>query len=476
MSAIRTIYARVFAVSVATFLAAWPSEVGAQQLRIGPSDIGGVVTGANGPEAGVWVIAETTGLGTRRYAKIVVTDEQVRYLLPALPSGAQYNVWVRGFGLVDSRRVPAKAGMTLNLTATVAPNARAAAQYYPGSYWWSMLKIPEKGLFPGTGPKGNGMPTALKSQADWMDAIKQNGCGNCHQVGSSIMRSIDHAAFGVGEKDTQAAWMARLRMGQSGTAMVAGVNSLMTNDGGLLGRLANWTDRIAAGELPKQKPDRPQGIERNIVVTLWDWSRPTAYLHDLIGTDKRKPTVQPNGKFYGSAEESTDYVPILDPVTHTATEVKMPVRDAKTPSSKADPMAPSPYWGAEPIWDSQVSNHNPMMDEKGRVWFTSRVRPPANPDFCKKGSDHPSAKVFPLETANRHLSMYDPTTGKFTLISTCFPTHHLIFAEDANNTLWTSSGVGGAGVVGWLNRKLFEETGDEVKSQGWTPVILDTNG
>ena len=203
---------------------------------------------------------------------------------------------------------------------------------------------------------------------------------------------------------------------------------------------ADWTDRIAAGELPFAKPERPQGVERNVVLTLWDWSRPTAYLHDLIGTDRRKPTLNPNGKLYGSPEESTDYVPILDPVTHTATEVKHPVRDPKTPSSKDDPMAPSPYWGAEPIWDSQTSNHNPMMDEKGRVWFTARVRPPANPDFCKKGSDHPSAKVFPLENANRHLSMYDPATGKFTLISTCFPTHHLIFAEDANNTLWTSAG------------------------------------
>ena len=59
-------------------------------------------------------------------------------------------------------------------------------------------------------------------------------------------------------------------------------------------------------------------------------------------------------------------------------------------------MAPSPYWGAEPIWDSQTSIHNQMMDEKGRVWMAARVRPPANPDFCKKGSDHPSAKVFPL--------------------------------------------------------------------------------
>jgi hypothetical protein len=117
-----------------------------------------------------------------------------------------------------------------------------------------------------------------------------------------------------------------------------------------------------------------------------------------------------------------------------------------------------------------------MMDEKERVWFTARVRPPENPDFCKKGSNHPSAKVFPISSANRHLSLYDPKTKKFTLISTCFSTHHLVFAEDANHTLWTSAGGAASGVVGWLNRKMFEETGDEQKSQGWTPLILDTNG
>jgi len=238
----------------------------------------------------------------------------------------------------------------------------------------------------------------------------------------------------------------------------------------------DWTDRIAAGELPTSKPSRPQGVERNVVITLWDWSRPKAYLHDEIATDKRKPTVNANGPLYGATELSTDFVPVLDPVRHKATEIKHPVRDPKTPSAKTDPLSPSPYWGAEPIWDSQSNQHNPMLDEKARVWFTARVRPPENPAFCKKGSDHPSAKVFPLESATRHLSMYDPKTKKFTLISTCFPTHHLVFAEDANNTLWTSSGVGGVGVVGWLNRKMFEETGDEEKSQGWTPFILDTNG
>jgi hypothetical protein len=110
------------------------------------------------------------------------------------------------------------------------------------------------------------------------------------------------------------------------------------------------------------------------------------------------------------------------------------------------------------------------------MWFTPRVRPNANPDFCKTGSSHPSAKAFPIQEANRHLSMHDPASGKFTLISTCFPTHHLAFAQDADQTLWTSAGVAGPGVIGWLNRRMFEETGDEVRSQGWSPFIVDTNG
>ena len=154
----------------------------------------------------------------------------------------------------------------------------------------------------------------------------------------------------------------------------------------------------------------------------------------------------------------------------------MPVRDPKTPSHKDDPLSPSPYWGEEAIWDGQTSTHNPMYDQNGRVWWTSRVGAPPNPDFCKKGSDHPSAKVFPMETSTRHLSMLDPKTGKITLIRTCYQTHHLIFAEDANNTLWLSAGGPGSGALGWLDTRKFDETGDEAKSQGWTPIVLDTNG
>jgi hypothetical protein len=134
---------------------------------------------------------------------------------------------------------------------------------------------------------------------------------------------------------------------------------------------------------------------------------------------------------------------------------------------------PSPYWADEVIWTSKNNVHNPMMDEQGRVWITSAVRPPNNPDFCKEGSTHPSAKAFPINNSGRHLAVWDPKTQKLTHISTCFGTHHLMFAEDANRTLWTS---GGGQVVGWLNTKMFDETGDEVKSQGWTALIMDTNG
>ena len=83
---------------------------------------------------------------------------------------------------------------------------------------------------------------------------------------------------------------------------------------------ADWTDRIAAGELPFAKPERPQGVERNVVLTLWDWSRPTAYLHDLIATDRRNPTLNPMASSTGRRKKARIIVPILDPVTHTATE------------------------------------------------------------------------------------------------------------------------------------------------------------
>jgi len=441
-----------------------------ESIRIDDDDIGGVVTGPNGPEPGVWVIAETADLPTR-FVKIVVTDDQGRYVVPDLPK-ATYSVWVRGYGLVDSPKVRTEPGKIVNLKSVVAPNAAAAAEYYPAIYWYAMLKVPDKSEFPGTGLGGNGIPVTLKSQAQWLDVVKTNGCYTCHQLGNKATRTIPKD-LGHFTSSTEA-WARRIVSGQAMTQMTNNIGRLDARRA--LALFADWTDRIAAGELPASKPTRPQGIERNVVITLWDWAGPKDYLHDEASTDKRNPRVNANGLIYGATEESRDLFPVLDPVSHKATQVKMPVRDPNTPSSKQNPMTPSPYWGDEPIWDSQTSMHNPMFDEKGRVWFTSRVGAPANPDFCKRGSDHPSARLFPVDQSNRHLSMYDPKTGKITLIRTCFPTHHLVFAEDADSTLWTSAGGPQSGVIGWLNRKMFEETGDEARSQGWTALILDTNG
>ena len=100
---------------------------------IDADDIGGVVTGPNGPEAGVWVIAETHDLPVR-YIKIVVTDDQGRYVIPDLPR-ARYDVWVRGYGLVDSAKSASEPGKIVNVSATPAPTPADAARYYPAIYW-----------------------------------------------------------------------------------------------------------------------------------------------------------------------------------------------------------------------------------------------------------------------------------------------------------------------------------------------------
>jgi hypothetical protein len=441
----------------------------AEAVTIGGADLGGVVTGPNGPEAGVWVIAETTDLPTR-FAKMVVTDDRGRYVIPDLPK-ATYSVWARGYGLVDSPKVKAERGKQLNLTAVPAPTAAAAAEYYPGMYWYSMLKIPDKSEFPGTGAGGNGIAPAMKLQRHWIDTVK-NSCQSCHAIGSKGVRTISKE-LGTFKSSTEA-WTRRLQAGQAQTNMAVSLGRLGQQKA--IPLFADWTDRIAAGELPFAKPERPQGVERNVVISMWEWSTPKAYLHDAISTDKRNPRVNANGLIYGSPEESSDMIAVLNPVTNTASVLKHPYRDPATPSNSDLPHGRSPFWGDEPIWDGHTTVHNPLIDEKGRVWFTARIRPPDNPAYCKAGGDHPSAKFAPLNQSGRQLSMYDPKTQKWSLISTCFSTQHLYFANDANRTLWTSAGGPDSGVVGWLNTKMYDETGDEKKSQGWTPLILDTNG
>ena len=470
--------AAVAAVVVALILTVAPARLSAQQttaaaVRIGDSDLGGAVTSANGPEAGVWVVAETTGLPTA-FAKIVVTDDQGRYVIPDLPQ-ANYDIWVRGYGLIDSPRVVTTPGKIVNLTATPAPNAAAAAQYYPAIYWYSMLNIPDQSNF--SGPKRDeNMPENIKSQQAWLNIIKTTNCIACHGIGTPGTRTIS-AVLGHFNSSAEA-WQRRI---QSGQAMTGMVNAISRLDPQLAFQyFGDWTDRVAKGELPFSQPPRPQGVERNVVITSWEWGTDKQYLHDLISSDRRNPTVNANGPLYGSPEYSTDNMPILDPKTSKVTFFKMPVEDPNMPESlgpghaaSIKPLQTSAYWGDEKTWDTRANNHNAMFDKKGRVWIAATVRGMDNPAFCKKGSDHPSAKVFPLERSPRQVAMLDPKTMKSTFIDTCFGTHHPQFGYDANDTLWLS---GTGPVAGWVNTKMFDETGDAAKSQGWSPFILDTNG
>ena len=129
----RTFFMVAVLFSAVAFLAALPGRLSSQQgaaVRVDADDVGGMVTSAKGPEAGVWVIAETTDLPTK-FAKIVVTDDQGRYLIPDLPK-ANYNIWVRGYGLVDSPKVRTVPGKILNLKAVIAPNDAAAGGILSG--------------------------------------------------------------------------------------------------------------------------------------------------------------------------------------------------------------------------------------------------------------------------------------------------------------------------------------------------------
>ncbi len=434
---------------------------------IDSDDIGGVVRSPNGPEAGVWVIAETHL--PMRYIKMVVTDEQGRFVVPDLPKGT-YDLWARGYGLIDSDKQKVEPGKTVQIAAKPAPSEAAAAHYYPAIYWYSMLKMPGADQFGGS----SDIPKNIR-QSDWINLMKNNGCVGCHQLGQQSTRTFPQAFANLPTHEE--AWMRRIQSGQAGESMVNIVAGQLNAEP--LKYFADWTRRIAAGELPRTKPQRPQGEERNIIVTLRDWMNEKQYLHDLISSDRRNPTVNGYGPLYGSPEYSTDRIPILDPVKNTETSFTMTVEpgtpEALGPGHAAskDPLQPSAYWGEEKIWDTRGNNHNSMFDHLGRLWLSATGHKPENPAFCRKGSDHPSAKLFPLDSSARRITLYDPKTQKYTPFQTCFGTHHLQFGYDANNTLWTS---GGGQVVGWINTKLLDETGDIQKAQGWTALVLDTNG
>src|SRR5262245_16582538 len=314
----------------------------AAAVAIDADDIGGVVSGPTGPEAGVWVIAETRDLPVR-YIKAVATDDQGRYVVPDLPR-ARYSIWARGYGLVDSAKATSEPGKLVNITATPAPTPADAAKYYPAIYWYSMLKIPGQSEMADRENFANNM-----TQQRWLGSMKNLGCVGCHQLGQLSTRTTPTSlgTFASGA----AAWRRRIQSGQAGEMMLGQLNNLGAASFRYYGE---WTDRIAKGELPHTRPERPQGVERNIVVTLRDWMDDKHYLHDLISSDRRYPTVNARGPLYGSPEYSSDIMPILDPAENKATTFRLPVRDPEMPLSLGPghaaalkALAGAPYTGEE---------------------------------------------------------------------------------------------------------------------------------
>src|SRR4029077_9881068 len=221
-----------------------------EKITLAQANITGVVSGPNGPEAGVWVIAETSDLPTK-FRKIVVTDDLGRFLVPDLPK-ANYKVWVRGYGLVDSAPIVTPTGKTLPLKAILAPDARTAAQIYPADYWYSLLQVPsasefpflkaERSSAPQRGRRENGQASVLTggihNQAEWLFAMRT--CTQCHQLGDKFTREIEPS---LGTFDsTSAAWDRRLKSGQRGPLMATALNQLPHDRA--LAMLSDWSDRI----------------------------------------------------------------------------------------------------------------------------------------------------------------------------------------------------------------------------------------
>src|SRR2546426_897436 len=444
--------------------------------------ITGVVRSDKGPEAGVWVIAETKDLLTN-FIKIVVTDDQGRFMLPDLPS-ASYSVWVRGYGLVDSAKTQMKPSTnSVTLTATVAKTPQEAAKVYPGNYWLSLMEPPARSNFPGTGAQGNGAGATMLTQNHWINSLK-SGCNFCHQLGNQLTRTLDDVYKAEPSVKTSIeAWDRRLHGGVRGDGMY-GTLGTMGKDASLKS-FADWTDRIAKGEVPPA-PARPKGIERNVVVTLWDVGDDHSFMHDEASTDKNHPTVNGGGPVYAVSAGHGQLV-IMDPKENSTFSVDIPTRASKetVPSRFPKPAMPSLHWGNEHLWANPPYNpadpHNPMLDSKGRVWTTSKIRPNQDPAWCSDPTNK-YADYYPLRTSGRQASFYDPKTQKWALIDTCFATHHLQFDNDPDETVYFNELSGP--IVGWVDSKVYDktlaETNDEVKAEqaavGWCGQVLDTNG
>ena len=454
------------------------AKAAAKSKYVSPAGyIGGTVTSEKGPEAGVWVIAETKETSTPMI-KIVVTDAQGRYMLPELP-GANYKVWVRGYGLLDSTPVDSKPTTTpLALKAVTAKTPQDVAKHYPGNYWLSMMEPPPASNFPGTGTGTgqNGVPTAMTDQDHWMNTLK-SGCNFCHQLGSPLTQTVAHVFAAKPELKThEQAWEWRLGTGVRGTNMYGLLGQMGTNQ--TLKSFADWTRAIEGGGVPSTAPARPSGYEANIVATLWDVGDDHSFMHDQATTDKNNPTVNGGGPSY-AVNAGHGQLVVLNVDDNSTYALDIPTRESKdkVPSRFPAPNRPSLFWGDEHLWANPPYNpadpHNPMLDSKGRVWMTSKIRGNADPAWCSDPNNK-YANWFPLRNSGRQASYFEPDTKKFTLIDTCYSTHHVLIDNDANETVVFNELSGP--IFGWIDSKIYDQTHDEQQAVGWCGQVLDTNG
>ena len=154
----------------------------------------------------------------------------------------------------------------------------------------------------------------MRSQGEWIrNVVSTDGCTTCHQLGNRATREMPEALGTFA--DSVLAWDRRIQSGQAGGSM----SSTFTRVGRqrALQMYADWTDRIAKGELPSATPPRPQGKERNVVITMWDWADPKVYLHDEIATDKRNPTSECQWAHLWCARSIRGLPSVVDPVHNT---------------------------------------------------------------------------------------------------------------------------------------------------------------
>jgi hypothetical protein len=423
-------------------------------IPIDRNSIGGIVVNVAGakPEAGVWVIAETKLQVPFR--KIVVTDDQGRFLVPDLPEGS-YELWVRGYGLKDSQRVKASRGEQVKIQVANAATPQEAARIYPASYWTSLVALPSKDEI---GGKFEGM--------DHWEAEFRGGCNQCHQIGMVATRRYTDTELWDG--------IFQRNIGMNAAADRLGRPLIEKT-------LAEWGTRIQAGEVPPAPP-RPVGIERNFVITQWDWGAPDSFIHDLVSTDKRNPMLYPYGKVYGADRTGGGRLWVLDPTENSVSMFQIQPRSLKNFNIKLDY-----YHDRETSGEWMASPHNPMLDEQGRVWMTEPIHgylPEDYPKWAKSviaTEDNSPAEIdlaYQLLLTKRHamqLGYFDTRTQKFVTVDTAYTTHHLQF--DKNDLLWANN-PGDVVALGMLDTKKIDPNnpeGTEADAQkAWMRIDMDT--